>query len=112
MREVALRGGDEQGPLVPRRAVDHLPQHVFGVLRPASTAQRHGNDPEVLGLEDGILELTVHRQRTLCFSDRDLGLTPYDEGLRPTGESLGLELPVAQALGLPHRCVGGLHRLV
>src|SRR2546422_8627721 len=39
----------------------------YRVLRLPGDAQRHGENPPVLGLEDGVPELVVHGQRALRF---------------------------------------------
>src|SRR3989454_3563769 len=87
------------------RAVDHLTEHVYRVLRLPGDAQRHGENPPVLGLEDGVPELMVHGQRALRFPDGELGLGASDADLGPSRDRLRLEAPVPQPAGVPHRRV-------
>ena len=112
MGEIALRTGNEQRALVLGRAVDHLAEHRFGVLRLPSDAERHGEDPQVLGLEDRVFELTVHREGSLRVPDGGLELAPGNPDLGQSREGLGLEHPVAQSLGLPQRRTGDPQRAV
>src|SRR5438309_7784849 len=112
LREVALGSRHEQRPPVLRRAVDHLTQHRLGILCLPHHVLRHGEDPQVLCLEDDVLELTVHRQSALRLADSDFGLAPCNLDLGQPRERLGLEPLVAQPLGLPHGGVGGPQRLV
>src|SRR5438094_770527 len=74
-REITLGARHEQWPVVLRRACDDGTEHLFGVVQPPRKAQGHGEDSQVLRLEDAVVPLTVDRQRFLGFSDGKLGLT-------------------------------------
>ena len=95
-----------------RRACDDGAEHVCGVARPPRQIQRHGEDSQVFALEDAVLQLTVDRQGLLRFPDRELGLMLGHTDLGPSRQGLGLEPPVVQPLGVAHRRVGGLQRMV
>src|SRR5213594_4980371 len=89
-----FRSRHEQWSVVLRRACDDGTEHLFGVAQPPRKAQGHGEDSQVLRLEDAVVPRTVDRQRFLRFPDGELGLGLGEADLGPARQRLGLEPPV------------------
>src|SRR5207244_11003298 len=64
-REITLGARHEQWSVVLRRPCDDGTEHLFGVAQPPRKAQGHGEDSQVLRLEDAVVPRTVDRRRFL-----------------------------------------------